>query len=107
MKISELQRNCLISDSDINEFKNCHPKQIINKEIPIPIWKINYSYNTIRNNQKIAIKYLILKEDGWDLVENEFNNYIEVQNEKYPERKLSNVEILDTKFLGYIYLPLE
>lgn len=107
MKISELQRNCLISDSNTNEFKNCHPKQIINKEIAVPIWKVNYSYKTIRNNQKNAIKYLILKEDSWDLIENEFNNYIENQNEKYPERKLSNVEILDIKFLGYVYLPLE
>lgn len=29
------------------------------------------------------------------------------QNEKYPERKLSNVEILDASFIGYVYLPLE
>ena len=41
------------------------------------------------------------------MVENEFMNYIESMKEKHPERKLSNVEILDTMFMGKIYIPLE
>ena len=49
----------------------------------------------------------MIRESAWDLVDNEFKNYIEEQNEKYPERKLSNVEILDCTFMGTAVLELE
>ena len=41
------------------------------------------------------------------LVDNEFMNHIKFINEKYPERKLSNVEILDAEFMGKVYISLE
>ena len=88
-------------------FKNIHPKQLIGDYIPIPVWKIHYSYNTARRNHKEADKYIIRDESAWDLVENEFTNYIKEQNKKYPERKLSNVEILDYAFMGTAMLELE
>lgn len=91
----------------MNEFKHIHPKQLISEEIPIPIWKVHYSYYTARGNPKEADKYSIKDEEAWDYIENEFNQYIQDQNEKYPERKLSNVKILDITFIGYVYLPLE
>ena len=107
MKITELQSICKYDDSIMEELKDCHPKQIVNEEIVIPVWKIEYKYKTARGNPKKAIKYLFLKEDGWDMVDNEFMKYIEQQNEKSPERMISNVEILDAEFMGNIYLPLE
>ena len=107
MTISELQKNCLMNDMSMTEFKEAHPKQIISTEIPIPVWKVSYKYKTNRANDKTAIKYVILKEDAWDLVDSEFMNYIEEQNRKHPERKVSNVEILDTEFLGEVFLQLE
>lgn len=88
-------------------FKNIHPKQLIGGYIPIPVWKIHYSYTTARGNLKTADKYIIRDEQAWDLVENEFNNHIEEQNEKYPERKISNVEILDISFMGTALIELE
>lgn len=107
MKISELQSVFKYDDSVMEELKDCHPKQIINEEITVPVWKIEYKYKTARDNFKKATKYLFLKENGWDMVDNEFRKYIEQQNEKSPERKISNVEILDAEFIGNIYLPLE
>ena len=62
---------------------------------------------TNRDNDKTAIKYVILKEDGWDLIDMKFMKHIEEENRKHPERKISNVEILDTEFLGEVFLPLE
>ena len=50
---------------------------------------------------------MILEEFSWDMIDNEFKNYITEFNEKHPERKLSNVEILDSTFLGKVYIPLE
>lgn len=107
MKISELQSICLYDDSIMEELKHCHPKQIISNSIPVPVWKIKYKYETARRNPKTAEKYLFLEESAWDCVDNEFNSYIESMNEKYPERKLSNVEILETEFMGKIYVSLE
>ena len=54
----------------MEEFKQCHPKQIISEEVSIPIWKVKYSYNTNRGNPKTATKYLFLEESAWDMVEN-------------------------------------
>ena len=96
-----------MNDTAMSEFKEAHPKQIASTEIPIPIWKVTYKYKTNRDNDKTAIKYVILKEDSWDLIDNEFMKYIEEMNRKHPERKLSNVTILDTKFLGEVFLQLE
>lgn len=107
MTISELQASCFINDSVMTEFKDAHPKQIISSEIPIPVWKVTYKYKTNRNNDKTAIKYIIQNENGWDLIEGEFTKHIEEMNEKHPERKVSNVEILDTEFLGEVFLQLE
>jgi hypothetical protein len=98
---------CFINDSEQTQFKNCHPKQIISDVIPIPIWKIHYSYTTQRGNFKEANKYIIKDEKYWDGVENEFNQYIQSENEKHPERKISNVEILDLLYLGEAVLELE
>lgn len=100
-------KDCLYDDSNMEEFKNIHPKQLISDLIPIPVWKIHYSYYTARGNPKEADKYILDNENAWDRIEDEFMKYIEYQNEKYPERKLSNVEILDVSFMGNVYLQLE
>ena len=106
-KIIDLLKECIINDSDMQEVLNAHPKQIIGDYISISVWRINYSYTTARGNNKEAIKYLFREECAWDCIEYVFDRYIEKQNEKYPERKLSNVKILDTNFLGELEIELE
>lgn len=103
----DLLKDCYINDSALSEFKDIHPKQLISEVIPIPVWKIRYAYYTARGNPKEADKYIIKDESAWDCIENEFIQYIQRQNEKYPERKLSNVEILDVFFMGSAELQLE
>lgn len=100
-------KNCLWDDSDMEEFKQIHPKQLISEEIPIPVWKMQYSYYTARGNPKEAVKYILDNENAWDRIEDVFMRYIEEQNEKHPERKLSNVKILDSFLMGNVYLKLE
>ena len=107
MTISDLQKNCLMNNSVMAEFKEAHPKQIISDLLPVPIWKVEYTYKTSRNNLKSATKYIILNENSWDLIDMEFMKHIEKENRKHPERKLSNVAILDTEFLGEVFLQLE
>lgn len=94
-------------DSNMDEFKCIHPKQLINDRFPVPVWKIHYSYYTARGNPKIADKYLIAGIGDWDIVELEFNSYIQKENEKHPERRLSNVKILDASYMGKFYIDFE
>ena len=107
IKITELLNECKLDNSDMEEFKNIHPKQLIGDYIPIPVWRMHYSYVTARGNPKEADKYIIRDSTAWDYVEDEFKRYIEEQSRKYPERKLSNVEILDCTFMGTAILELE
>lgn len=94
-------------DSNMDEFKNIHPKQLINDRLPVPVWKIHYSYYTVRGNPKEADKYIIAGIGDWDIVELEFDSYIQRQNEKHPERELSNVKILDSSYMGKFYIDFE
>lgn len=107
LRVTDLLNESCINDSNMDEFKSIHPKQLISLEIPVPIWKIHYSYCTARGNPKKADKYIIDYESAWDRVDNTFMQHIKEQNEKYPERKLSNVEILDSFFMGEVILELE
>ena len=107
IKITELLSECKLNDSRIEEFKSIHPKQLIRDYVPIPVWRIHYSYITSRGNPKDADKYIIRDSTAWDYVEDEFKRYIEEQNRKHPERKLSNVKILDCTFMGTAILELE
>jgi hypothetical protein len=107
MKISEVLSMSKINDSVMEEVLSCHPKQIISDSIDIPVWQIKYKYLTQRNNGKEAIKYIFLDESAWDSVDHRFNLYIKDFNEKYPDRQLSNVEILDVEYLGELLIEIE
>jgi hypothetical protein len=107
MKISDLLTQCKISDSALSEVVDAHPKQIASDILYIPVWKIHYSYITVRGNPKEADKYLFREESDWDIIIMDFEYYIKRENEKHPERELSNVEILDTTFMGKLELELE
>lgn len=74
-------QECFTNDSALSEFKNIHPKQLISEVIPILVWKIHYTYYTARGNPKEADKNIIKDESVWDCIDNEFNRYIQEQNE--------------------------
>jgi len=91
---------------DKEKLKQIHPRQRLNETIKIPIWEIKYSYTTVRNNHKTHYKYLIADELEYTTVENEFYTWLYFFNKKHPERELSNVQILETNFLGNFELEL-
>lgn len=108
MKISEFLSTCRIHDTAMNEVSRIHPKQLISDEIPVPIWKVHYAYETARGNKKETDKYCIDYDYSFDRVtQSTFPDYIKEFNENFPERRLSNVEILDAAFLGEVFIELE
>lgn len=107
LKITDLLSECKADNSDMYEFLEIHPKQLISTELRVPVWRIHYSYVTARGNLKEADKYIIDYEFSWDRIEIVFGKYIQELNDNYPERKVSNVKILDASFLGEVFLKLE
>lgn len=107
IKITDLIKQCTINDSDMQEVLNAHPKQFIGDCLEVPVWRVNYTYTTARGNKKEAVKYIFRQECQWDCIEYVFERYIDKQNEKHPDRKLSNVKILDTEYLGELNIELE
>lgn len=108
MKINKhkFMQQCFIEDSALGDFKESHPFQFLSNELAIGIWEIKYSYETEGMNKKEAIKYINLNEDDWDLIDTEFENLLKEQS-KQRNIKLSNVEILNSKYLGRVYIELE
>ena len=91
----------------INKFDNIDfefPKdfnmKFIENELKLKVYKIRYTYKTIRNNHRENYKYLI-SDDGID-AKFKFLEFIEKFNEKYKHRSISNVKILDVELLGTV-----
>lgn len=111
LKITELQKIVIMDtscdDEPVMEFIKSNPKQLISQELIVPVWKVIYSYTTNRDNYKEATKYLLRHHADYDVVEIDFEQYIERFNMQHTERKISNVKILDMDFLGKAYIELE
>lgn len=107
MKISDILSRSKVNDSEMMEVVQCHPRQIASTHVDLPCWKVVYRYETNRGNLKEAIKYFFLPESSWDLIDMEFKKHIEELNNRHPERKISNVEILDCFYLGELVLELD
>lgn len=107
MDREEFFKQLVVNDSEMKEFLQIHPKQLISSEVKVPVWQIKYSYLTARNNEKTSIKYILAAESDYDIVEVEFWEYIKAINENLPYRAISNVEILDIDYMGECFIELE
>ncbi|MGL4801923.1 MAG: hypothetical protein ACRC18_06630 [Cetobacterium sp.] len=74
--------------------------KLIPTKINLNIWEIKYSYKTKRGNQKENHKYAIATDSTDAKVD--FLNYIDKFNNENQHRSLSNVKILDVKYVGQL-----
>ena len=91
----------------INKFDNIDfefPKdfnmKFIEYKMKSNVYKVRYTYKTIRGNPKENYKYLIA-DDAID-AKFKFLEFIEKFNEKHKHRSISNVKILDVELLGTV-----
>lgn len=92
--------NITTDSSYCNVLATIHPKQLLSNNIEQGVYEIIYKYTTDRGNEKEAKKYLLLHEMDWDRIVPEFFANLD-------QRYISNVEILDTNYLGKVYLKIE
>lgn len=107
MNREEFLKQLVVNDSEMREFLQIHPKQLISSEVKVPVWRIKYSYLTARNNEKTSTKYILASEFDYDIIETEFWEYIKVINESMPYRVIFNVEILEIDYMGECFIELE
>lgn len=74
--------------------------KFIEEEKRFNVYKIRYTYKTIRENLKENHKYSI-SDDEID-AKFKFLEFIEKFNRKYKHRAISNVKILDVELLGTV-----
>lgn len=90
--------------------KNLHPKQILNSILCIPLYRVCFSYTTIRGNVRKGEKYYFSISGDHDCVEMEveikLKDWIEDENYRRPYRAISNVEILEIERVAYANLAL-
>lgn len=71
--------------------------KLITPNLKVYLYRIDYSYETVRNNHKKNHKILILNELDSTEAKYRFVEYMNKFNKDNPHRKISNVEILDIK----------
>ena len=99
MDREEFLKQLVVNDSEMKEFLQIHPKQLISSEVKVPVWRIEYSYLTARKNEKTSTKYILAAEFDYDIVEVEFWEYIKNINEDMSYRAISNVKILEINYI--------
>ena len=90
--------------------KNLHPKQILNMQISVPLYKGRYSYITKRGNYREGTKYFFANlgehEDIDIEIELRLTDWFDEEKRIKPYRAVSNVKILDITCVAYAILKL-
>lgn len=88
--------------------KKLHPKQILNMQITIPLYRVRYSYMTRRGNIRQSEKFFFATAGEHEElaleVEMKLKDWFEDENRARPYRAVSNVEILDIDRVAYATL---
>ncbi|AAK79171.1 hypothetical protein [Clostridium acetobutylicum] len=87
--------------------KKIHPRQVISflEEIPISIYKVKFRYTTFRGNRREKEMYFLIKTySPEEDMQKYLDKYINDFNKKFPNRQLSNVQILDSCCKGLVTL---
>lgn len=89
--------------------KSLHPAQILNIELKMFLYKVSYSYFTVRHNYRKSTKYFFANPYDVDIylkVDIALRDWVEQENKSRPYRAISNVEILDLECVAYANLKI-
>ena len=90
--------------------KNLHPKQILNMQISVPLYKVRYSYITKRGNYREGNKYFFANLGEHEEIDIEIQlkltDWFDEEKRVKPYCAVSNVKILDITCVAYAILKL-
>ena len=101
----------LPATEEYREFiKKLHPTQFLTGRLTAPLYEVEYSYVTVRGNDRKAYKYILLRLEHDDLdleIEMIFSDWVEELNRKCPYRRILNAQILKITPIAYATIPFE
>lgn len=87
-------------ENPIEYLKSLNPMQIVKPQIPINVFKVDYTYTTTRGNKKEGVKYFMVNsinpQQNCGLL---LSSWVNEHNSKNKHRQLSNVKFLDSSLL--------
>lgn len=90
--------------------KKLHPSQLLTGRLSTPLYRVEYSYETVRGNFRQARKYILLRLEHEDVdleIEMILNDWVEDHNSRRPYRRISNVSILEIRPIAYATLSFD
>lgn len=93
-----------------NFIKKLHPKQFLNSQIVIPLYRVRYSYMTKRGNLRNGTKFFLATTDHPEMefeIEMKLEDWVKEIKRDTPYRSVSNVKILDIDRIAYAELSLQ
>lgn len=93
-----------------NFIKKLHPKQFLNSQIVIPLYRVRYSYMTKRGNLRNGTKFFLATTDHPEMdfeIEMKLEDWAKETKRDTPYRSVSNVTILDIDRIAYAELSLQ
>ena len=97
-----------IYDTDLKEkLKNVHPKNFLKTTITLPVYKVNLSYRTEKDNDKTVDRYAVMDSSA----EDEYFDFwldmlIRDYNSNNPNHKMVDCEINSIERLCEAVLPI-
>ena len=84
-------------ENPIEYLKSLNPMQIVKPQIPINVFKVDYTYTTSRGNKKNGSKYFMVNSiNPQQNCEVLLSGWVNEYNGKNKHRQLSNVKFLDS-----------
>lgn len=99
-KILDIYNIRFDKDNLTKNILNVNDKQLVFNILqnPIMVFKVRYTYTTIRGNKKDGMKYFIENTTNPQFdIEDSFNKWIESYNKENKNRPLLNVKFLDSE----------
>lgn len=97
-----------IYDRDLKDkLKSIHPKNFLKTKITLPVYKINLSYRTEKNNYKTVDRYAVMNsKDEDEYVDFWIDMFIQDYNRDNPNHKMVECEVNSIDLLGEAVLPI-
>lgn len=117
MHPSEFFKNCNLRtgidvvelyDEDLRDkLKNIHPKNFLKTKITLPIYKINLSYMTEKNNYKTVDRYAVMdSKSDVEYIDFWVDMFIRDYNKDNPNHKMLKCEVNSIEQICEAVLPL-
>lgn len=111
-KTSDWDFGCISNDGIHEKLSKIHPMNFIKTSVELPVFEVDVSYDTNRNNRKTSTKIMVMNscfgdDDDWEMCASIMaENEIAKRNLQYPKSELKNFKVEAVRYLAMAVLPI-